>query len=402
MTARIALPILDELDRLPALLDEFAAQAGDDYELWACVNQPDAWWEDPDLIAICERNQACMELLRAEDRFPVHVLDRCTRGAGWGNRGQGVGAARRLLMDSISEKAAPNDVIVSVDADASYESEYLKQLECALNDNVDLAGVAAPYRHPLSGDQTLDRPMLRYEIYLRCYALNMWRIGSRYAFTAMGSLISTRVRTYQAVGGIEPRSGGEDFYFLQKLVKHGPVRHWVESIVCPATRLSRRVPIGTGPAIGMALEEQRGRYPVFPPELFDMVATTTGLFDALYDGDVETPMSVFLREQLKTQDPWGPMRRNFRTREHFVRACHERVDGLRIFQFLRSCFDAGAVSDEGAVRNLIEDHFAHEAGCPEFVREEGWSFAGTSIASLDQLRCFLESRENALRREHSA
>ena len=47
-------------------------------------------------------------------------------------------------------------------------------------------------------------------------------------------------------------------------------------------------------------------------------------------------MTSFLRQQLDTDDLWEPLRRNFRTREHFVHACEERVDGLRILQYLKN------------------------------------------------------------------
>ena len=63
---------------------------------------------------------------------------------------------------------------------------------------------------------------------------------------------------------------------------------------------------------------------------------TYDIFPALYVRDIETPMSPFLRQQLATDDLWSSLRRNYRTQEHFVHACAERVDGLRILQYLKN------------------------------------------------------------------
>ena len=77
-------------------------------------------------------------------------------------------------------------------------------------------------------------------------------------------------------------------------------------------------------------------YPFYSDEGYAAVKATYDLFPALYDGDVETPMSSFLRQQLATDDLWTSLRANFKSRDLFVRACAERVDGLRILQYLKN------------------------------------------------------------------
>ena len=77
-------------------------------------------------------------------------------------------------------------------------------------------------------------------------------------------------------------------------------------------------------------------YPFFSDEGFAAVKATYDLFPALFDGDVDTPMTPFLRQQLATDDLWSPLRSNFKCREHFIHACAERVDGLRILQYLKN------------------------------------------------------------------
>ena len=80
-----------------------------------------------------------------------------------------------------------------------------------------MIGLAVPYYHKLIGDAT-DRLILRYEIYMRCYLINLLRIQNPYAFTALGSAMAVTVRAYRKAGGLTPVKSGEDFYFLQNLI----------------------------------------------------------------------------------------------------------------------------------------------------------------------------------------
>ncbi len=84
----------------------------------------------------------------------------------------------------------------------------------------DAVALSVPYYHNLTGDEEKDRAILRYEIYMRYYAINLWRIGSPYNFTAVGSAMALPVWAYRAIGGITPHKSGEDFYFIQKLRKY--------------------------------------------------------------------------------------------------------------------------------------------------------------------------------------
>ena len=107
-------------------------------------------------------------------------------------------------------------------------------------------------------------------------------------------------------------------------------------VVRPQGRISSRVPFGTGPAIAKGIAAMEESYPFYTAQGFAAVKATYDLFPALYDGDIETPMTPFLRQQLATDNLWSPLRANFKSRDLFVRACAERVDGLRILQYLKN------------------------------------------------------------------
>jgi hypothetical protein len=254
-------------------------------------------------------------------------------------------------------------------------------------------------------DEAITRAMLGYEIYMRFYALNLWRIKSPYSFTALGSAIALRAHVYRQLGGLTPRSSGEDFYFLQKLTKHGRVLHWSDVPVAPATRKSRRVPLGTGQAIAAACEGQDSdRYPLYPPALFDRVRRTTEAFPDLFVGFVETPLDGFLREKTNTDDPWQPLRENHKTLKRFVRACHERLDGLRILQYLKSEYRRAPSDDRATLIQWLGQHGSTFPGTE--TEASRWQcalqkrpLADLRVAELDAIRRMLFHMEDSYRRK---
>ncbi len=332
----MAVPILAELSNLPALLARLRQQTFGNYKLYCCVNNEEG---GPGI----DDNQASLRLLSAEKEVPLEVIDRSSPGLGWRGKKKGVGWARKTLFDHIAAERGEDELIVSLDADTDFDTDYLQAVHDTFVGHPEAQAFAVPYYHPLSGDALTDRAMLRYECYMRHYLVQLQRINSPYAFTALGSAIGFPLWAYRRVGGITPLQGGEDFYLLQKFAKTGRVlTQFTEPYascsmtVRPQGRPSSRVPFGTGPAIAGGITHIESRYPFYSPEGFDAVAETYRAFESLYEQDTETPMSPFLRQQIGADDLWGGLRRNFKSRSLFVHACAERVDGLRILQFLKS------------------------------------------------------------------
>ncbi len=338
--------MMAERDNVEPLLAALQRQTHRHFTLYCCVNQPepDATATTParhsflqeELLQLRRNNQETLQILQHETEIPIHIIDRSSPGKGWQGKQTGVGWARKLLFEAIA-KEGDNELIVSLDADTAFPDDYLQRVCNEMNRHEEAFALAVPYYHPLGNDETTNRAMLRYELYMRHYLLNLLLIRSPYAFSALGSAMVFPFWSYRRVGGITPLQGGEDFYLMQKFAKCGTLLRHVESCVYPQGRVSHRVPFGTGPAIATGVEGIRSRYSFFPLEAYRQVEETFRLFPSLFERDCETPMSPFLRETLKTTDLWGPLRKNFPTREHFVHACIERVDGLRILQFLRRC-----------------------------------------------------------------
>jgi len=78
------------------------------------------------------------------------------------------------------------------------------------------------------------------EIYTRNYAINLLRINSPYAFTALGSAIALPVKSYKQSADWHQNSA-EKILFLQKLRKYGNIIVHNKEKVFPAARFSDRV-----------------------------------------------------------------------------------------------------------------------------------------------------------------
>ncbi len=165
---------------------------------------------------------------------------------------QGVGRARRVGCDValtlIRRKTIASRWICSSDADADWPISLFE-----LTWPSTASAVSIPFSHRLTDNDTLSMATLVYELKLHHYVLHLQSIGSAYAFHALGSSCALNSSAYAAVRGVPLRSAAEDFYLLNKLAKIGPVYRPTGIGVTIASRLSNRVPFGTGPSVGKLL-----------------------------------------------------------------------------------------------------------------------------------------------------
>lgn len=394
----IALPVMNEMEGLPAFMDTLAKQSVQDYNLVVCINQPDHWWHDPAKRPICEDNQLALKYFSSCNDSRITLIDKTTEGRGWTGKKHGIGWARKVIMDTIAANSGPDDIILSLDADTLFNSAYLESIIENRQNCPQADAISVPYYHRLTGDESIDRAMLRYEIYMRAFAINLWRIKSPYSLTALGSAIALPVRAYKLIGGMTPKLSGEDFYFLQKLVKSGTVVHWNAEKVNPAARLSNRVFFGTGPALIKGIEGDWDSYPIYKMSWFESISETYLLFDRLFEKDIETPLDDFLLNAFG-KFPWADLRTNFKTKKHFIRACHEKVDGLRLLQYLKNRQRNEGADDE---LNLIEltNSLSTHRGKASYPDYNDLKFASSPLHLLDSIRNQLEAVESDYRKNH--
>jgi hypothetical protein len=389
-TLHVALPAMNEMDYIEKTLECLQRQSLVGFHTWVCVNQPESWRNDPEKVHICQNNAHTLELLRDYKLPNLHILDHSSSGRGWQPGKLGVGMARKTLMDHIILYADDHDVIVSMDADTLFGDDYLASVMGIFEQNPRAMGLANPYYHPLIEDDHLNRAILRYEIYMRYYALNMQFVGTPYCFTPLGSAMAAPVWACKKIGGLTPKKSGEDFYFLQKLTKAGPLLRYNSEVVYPGTRASDRVFFGTGPAVIKGLAGQWSAYPLFDPELFEQVRKTISLFPQLFDQSIPTPMDSFFREQFGHNDIFEPLRKNHKIREKFVQACHEKVDGLRILQFLKLNHKWEKDRDEKNLCDFLQHNFDTSSIAPILV---SLNFSSTTVENINKIRNFLFETE---------
>ena len=394
----LALPVLKEFANLPALVELLNQQTERNFRLVACVDHYEHWRKQAEFEETISDNEKSLEYLLSVDAFPVTIIDHALPGKGWSLKNGGVGWARKMAMDAIAKIARPEDIIVSIDADTYYPPNYLSEIKKIFNQDTKAVGLSIPYYHELVGNDT-DKLILRYELYMRHYALNMLLIKNPYAFTAMGSAMAFPVWAYQKVGGITPVKSGEDFYFIQKLVKTGRLMNWCETVAYPSPRFSNRVLFGTGPALIKGNTGDWTSYPIYHPELFIAVATTFSNFGQLYIKDMETPMDEFLFSCFKVNDLWQPLRKNYRSMENFVRACINKVDGLRILQFLRQQQQLLEVSDAQVFAQTYQHDLSLILSENQIQVLAKSGFNSLTTDQLDFLRNRLFQKENSLRKE---
>ncbi|MEZ5082416.1 MAG: glycosyltransferase family 2 protein [Bacteroidales bacterium] len=396
----IALPVMDERENLPGFMECLRRQSFQDFELYICVNQPEDWWSLKEKRHVCEDNKSSLEYLNSLNDLKLEIIDRSSIGNGWKGKKKGVGWARKIPMDRIAEMATPSDIIVSIDADTAFEPEYLKSLVEFFHGNKNAVAIAIPYYHKLTGDDEKDRNILRYEIYMRYYAINLWRINNPYAFTAIGSAIALPVKSYKTIGGITPHNSGEDFYFLQKLRKFGQIATWNREKVYPEARFSDRVGFGTGPAMIRGRAGDWSGYPIFPYPLFDEIKKTYNLFDDLFEKDVPTPMDEFNGMKFGDVSIWQPLRINSKTKKQFIKACTHKIDAFRIIQFLKWENTKLQQSDEENLIDFFNHHYSELIPTFSFEREK-LNFAKSPIEELNEIRNLLLSIEEKYQKSNA-
>jgi hypothetical protein len=394
----VALPAMNERYYIEETLQCLQKQTLHNFHTWVCINQPESFWGKPEKQRICENNALTLELLREYPLNNLHIMDYSSPGRGWQESKLGVGMARKTLFDHIMGEAADHDIIVSMDADTVFGENYLTSVQKLFRNNADAMGLANPYYHPLVKDEHLNRAILRYEIYMRYYALNMRFSGTPYCFTPLGSAMAAPVRAVKKIGGLTPKKSGEDFYFLQKLTKAGQLLRYNTEVVYPGTRASDRVFFGTGPAVIKGLAGQWSAYPLFNPEHFDDVRKTIGLFPRQFEGPHPTPMDDFLKTHLRCKDVYAPLRKNHKVLKQFVKACHEKIDGLRILQFLKTSHNENPQPDE---ENLIKFYMRHFHGRGLEKELDGFSFSVSGVETLNNIRNFLFETELELQKNEA-
>jgi len=189
------------------------------------------------------------------------------------SQNKGVGLARKIGADIglqlIHNKLLKNPWIFSTDADVVLPAGYFSVVNSKAKD---VAAVCLEFEH-VSTDQKLNEYQGLYDFKLRYYQKGVRYIASKYDYIPLGSTLVVSAHAYAQVRGFPCRSGGEDFYILNKLAKVGRIDQPDLPKVQIKIRCSDRVPFGTGPAIAKIqdLQQSSENYPLYHPECFHII-----------------------------------------------------------------------------------------------------------------------------------
>lgn len=324
----VVMPVYNELTGFAAAehsIRTAMAKVPDEIAFIAVINYPAG--------AGKEESEALLNLIRA-GVFPGVIPIYLPELAG------GVGAARKAGMDAFIKTLSPGEleksVIFSLDADTFVSVNYFARV---LPEALKGGAVTIGFSHRPAADPLHQAAIDRYEAYLRRYVDKLKEAGSPYAFFTVGSAFAVRCDAYVKAGGMKVREAGEDFYFLQAAAKTTGVRSISEKLVYPSSRISGRVPFGTGPAVAQLLRnEPLNEIPdgafVILKNLLDNVSDETLSSPEKFLTGISAPAAEFL---LKENFPaiWKKVSGNLPDRPGArQKAFHEWFDGLKTLRFL--------------------------------------------------------------------
>lgn len=359
----VVVPCYDEPD-LRLMLDslEQAMQQQVRVELIVVVNDG----EHSSLAAV-EQNDLTYDALmqwRQESCFSFTLLP--VRLKGVRRKHAGVGYARKVGMDlavwRLVNYAQVDVPLVSLDADTLVEANYIEALyHCFIDPKV--KGAILRFEHAIEGevfDRFTYEAVARYELHLRYLHQGLKYSGYPYVCHAVGSAFAVRASAYAKHGGMNRRQGGEDFYFLHKLLPH---EHFVPlntTCVYPSSRPSLRVPFGTGPQVSQSTKD--GYLLTYHPDVFDVLKEFVAQVPLLYVQDVTMPLLLQrFFENISFEERLVEIRKNASTTEAFVKRFFAYFDAFQLVKFLnfshQEFFDK--IDVEAAAKLLLQRRYVN-------------------------------------------
>ncbi len=277
----------------------------------------------------------------------------------------GVGLARKIIMDEALRrflKIEKDGIIVCLDADSRVEANYLQAISRHFKTHPHTPGCSIYFEHPTSGTdyatQVYDS-IIAYELFLRYYKQGLTYANLPYDFHTIGSSMAVRASAYLKAGGMNKRKAGEDFYFLQKIIKQKGFTELNATKVIPSPRPSDRVPFGTGRAVEQFLNTQK-TIEGYAPNIFKYLKELSVHIDALYiNNDVlqslDTSIQVFFTS-IHAAQSIDNIRENATSLQQFKTFFFEWFDAFKCLKYVHYARDHFYANKpiENAAKKLLQ------------------------------------------------
>ena len=257
----VVIPIYNEEDLTPTLESLFLNQVSYSFSIEVIAIVNDSSLEKKEVKELNQKTFIKLKNFAKNNNnekaflIPIYIDDLDPKHAG-------VGWARKLGMDLALERfksIKSNGIIVGLDADTVVASNYFLEIDSFFQNNK-IQAVSIHFEHPIKGNKYSGfhyHQIINYELHLRYYKNALSFVGVPYAFHTIGSAFALRASAYARQGGMNRRKAGEDFYFINKLIKGEKFGEIINTYVKPSPRMSNRVPFGTGRAILEAFNNKK-------------------------------------------------------------------------------------------------------------------------------------------------
>jgi hypothetical protein len=263
---------------------------------------------------------------------------------------EGVGKARKIACDLacklIADARIESKWIHNTDADVTLPDDYFEQ-----KPDPTFAAAIYRFRHVLNPDSLLQQAMHLYEYSLHYYLAGLAHAGSPYAYYTIGSTLLINHQFYAKVRGFPKRSGAEDFYLLNKLVKLAPVKQLDSEELLISSRISSRVPFGTGPALQqiIRLNEPKRSYDFYHPNCFEYLKLLLERFPHFRQTQhwqtlISDELLLKYLEKTGFEDTVLHARKHASTDAVFEKHLHDWFDALRSLKLIHWLRDNGLSS----------------------------------------------------------
>ena len=352
----IVIPALDELQNIDNLLNSLSKNPSKylvQTLILIVVNNTIS--ESAEII---KENKKLLDYLsnltQKQSQLNIGFIDASSPEKSLPDKNGGVGFARKIGMDlSLSYFDFGNNrkkILISLDADCIVSENYLEIIIERFNkDNLNSAVIK--YKHLLPENENEKAAIINYEIFLRYYVMGLQYANSPFAFHSIGSTITFDAEAYLKVGGMNKKKAGEDFYFLEKLAKRYEIAQISETMVFPSSRVSTRVPFGTGPRVKRFLENSMDEYQLYSPTSFEILKSWLDVFSNnkltsdpkhLLNEAKTINKSLFdflVRE--KFEESWNRVIENSKTELQLERQKINWMDGFKTLKLIHYLRDNG-------------------------------------------------------------
>lgn len=290
----------------------------------------------------------------------------------------GVGLARKIGMDEAIRRFDEinfDGLLVCFDGDCVVNKNYLIELEKYASAPETYNTICLHFEHDLNTekDETLNKGIIYYELFLRYYKESLSYCGFPYSFHTIGSSMAVKASIYCKAGGMNKRKAGEDFYFLTKVFPYGKIIELNTAKVYPSARISTRVPFGTGRAQQNFIENQNEEYTTYAFRSFEDLKQffATDLYETEFDFDAfPQTLKHFLPEAV-LKNKLAEIKNNTSTKQQFQKRFFDWFDGFMILKFV----------------HFVRDNYYPNAAIAQELNVllNKKSSSSTSISAKDQL-----------------